>query len=395
MNRTKKINPILNLITQKIYQDRKPLPEMPRISTRYEKVQDKVFSEIWFMTPGCSHDRNGGCTMCNYGKGHYVSHEKILQELGGQIEKLPENLQELIVTPTGSMLDDREVPRELFVEILKLLENVITNVFLIETRADTVAAEKLKLMQQYIHADRIFIEIGVEACNDWILRNCVNKNMNMEELEKAVEIIHDSGMYACANIGIGIPFLNERMSIITALDSVKTAFRMGFDTVVLFPYHVKPGTLSAYLWEQGEYRCCSLWALIQALEMLPQKILGQVHISWYRNYYDDKKKILRSPDTCDACREEVLELLDLYRNYPGAESMEKLRFLSCGCRKAWKEKVFSQPDNVDMDRIAMVYRWLGKKFGVSGEIVEQEINYMDMERKTGLSKEMERLGKHV
>lgn len=385
MNRQKKINPILSLITQKIYKDRKPLPEMPRISARYEKVQDKAFSEIWFMTPGCSHDRNGGCTMCNYGKGHYVNHKEILQELGGQIEKLPENLQELIVSPSGSMLDDREVPQELFVEILKLLENVITNDFLIETRADTVAPDKLKLMRQHIHADRIFIEIGVETCNDWLLRNCINKNMNMEDLDKAVGIIHDSGMYACANIGIGIPFLNERMNIITAFDSVKAAFRMGFDSVVLFPYHIKPGTLSAYLWENGKYQCCSLWALIQVLEMLPQKMLEQVHISWYRNYYDDKKKILLSPNTCDACREDVLRLLDLYKNHPGAKTAGKLRALSCECQKAWKEKVFSQPDYVDMDRIATLYRWLGEKFGISKEIVEHEISYMDMELKTSVS----------
>lgn len=385
MNREKKVNPVLHAVMQKIYTERKPLPENPRISVRYERVQDRVFSEVWFMTPGCCHDRNGGCTMCNYGKGHYVSPEEILQELGGQIRKLPENLQELIVTPTGSMLDDREVPQELFIEILKLLESIITKDFLIETRADTVVAEKLKLMKQYIHADRIFIEIGVEACNDWILRNCVNKNMDMEELAQAVRIIHGSGMYACANIGIGIPFLNERMNIITAIDSVKAAFRMGFDTVVLFPYHIKPGTLSAYLWERKEYQCCSLWALIQVLEMLPPEMLEQVHISWYRNYYEDKKKILLSPDTCDICREKVLELLDAYKNHPGVETREKLCSISCGCREAWKRKLFSQPDHIDMNRIAEVYRWLGEKFAVPGDIIEEEISYMDSESKAGLS----------
>ena len=377
MNRKRKVNLVLHSVMQKIYMNRKPLPENPRISVRYEKVQDKVFSEVWFMTLGCSHDRNGGCTMCNYGKGHYVNPDEILQELGGQIRKLPGNLQELIVTPSGSMLDDQEVPQELFIEILKLLESVNTNDFLIETRADTVAAEKLKLIKEHIHANRIFIEIGVETCDDWILRNCVNKNMNMEELEQAVRIIHDSDMYACANIGIGIPFLNERVSIITAFDSVKTAFRMGFDTVVLFPYHVKPGTLCEYLWEQGEYLCCSLWALIHVLEMLPKEMLRQVHISWYRNYYDDKKKILSSPDTCDICREEILKLLDGYKNYPGVEARGKLSSLSCGCRDAWKEKINSQPGYVDMGKIAGIYRSFGEKFGIPGEIVEQEISYMD------------------
>ena len=375
----RKVNPVLRDIMQKIYRDRKPLPENPRTVVRYEVVQGRLFSEIWFMTQGCFHDKNGGCTMCNYGKGHYVDHKELLQELEVRIGELSGNLQELIVTPTGSMLDDWEVPQELFVEILKLLESITVNDFLIETRADTVLVEKLRIMQQYIHANRIYIEMGVETCNDWILRNCVNKNMDMEKLRQALGIIHSMNMYACANIGIGIPFLSERMSIKAAVDSVKFAFNMGFDSVVLFPYHIKPGTLSAYLWELGDYQCCSLWALIEVLGILPVEMLGQTHISWYRNYYDDPEKILLSPDTCDACREEVLELLDAYKNYPGEKTREKLLSMSCECRDIWKQEMLSEPDYVDMDKLAVTYRRLGHRFGIRMDMVEQEI--IDMSRK--------------
>lgn len=372
----RKVNPVLRAIMQKIYSNRKPLPAKPRTAVRYEKVQDRIFSEVWFMTPGCSHDRDGGCTMCNYGKGHYISSEEILQELGERIGELPGNLQELIVTPTGSMLDEQEVPQELFIEILKLLEPITANDFLVETRADTVSAKKLELMRQYIHADRIYIETGVEVCDDWILRNCVNKDMDMKGLRQALGIIHSMNMYACANIGIGIPFLSERMSIKIAVDSVREAFKMGFDSVVLFPYHIKPGTLSAYLWEQGDYQCCSLWALIEVLGMFSPEMLGQIQISWYRNYYDDQKKILLSPDTCDTCREEVMGLLDAYKNQPGPKTQEKLLSLSCKCRDIWKQKMLSQPDYVDMDRIAAIYRRLGHRFGICADVVEQEIIYM-------------------
>lgn len=375
----RKVNLALRAVMRKIYWNRKPLPKKPRTVVRYERVQDKVFSEVWFMTPGCSHDRNGGCTMCNYGKGHCVSHEEILQELGTRMGELPENLQELIVTPTGSMLDELEVPRDLLTGILELLEPVTANNFVIETRADTVSAEKLELIRQSIHADQIYIEIGVEACNDWILRNCVNKNMNMEELRQALKIIHSANMHACANIGIGIPFMSERMSIMTAVNSVKAAFEMGFDSVVLFPYHVKPGTLSAYLWKMGDYQCCSLWALIEVLRMFPPEMLGKIQISWYRNYYDDQKKILLSPDTCDVCREEVLGLLDEYKNHPGEKTREKLLSLSCECRDIWKQKLLSQPDYVDMDKVAAIYRRLGRRFEIRADIVEQEIIYMNME----------------
>lgn len=373
----KKVNQVLRIIMHKIYADRIALPEYPRTDARYEKVQDRVFSEVWFMTPGCSHDRDGGCTMCNYGKGHLVRQEEILQELKKQIDALPENLQELIVTPTGSMLDEQELPRELFIEVLKLLEHVTTTDFLIETRADTISTEKLDLLKHYIHAEHIFIEMGVESCDNWILRNCVNKNMDMETLSQALKMIHSKNLYACANIGIGIPFLSERMSIQTAVDSVKTALEMGFDSIVLFPYHIKPGTLTDYLWRQGEYQCCSLWALIEVLAQFLPEQLEKIHISWYRNYYNDSKKVIMSPDTCDRCREQVLEALDGYKNYPGEKAQKKLSSLTCGCRDAWKQKMLSQSADVNLDKVFALYRQLGYAFEVPEKIVEEEIVYMN------------------
>ncbi len=373
----KKINQVLRIIMRKIYEERMLLPEYPRTEVRYEKVQDGVLSDVWFMTPGCSHDRAGGCTMCNYGKGHNVCYTEILQDLKTQIETLPKNLQELIVNSTGSMLDEQEVPHKLLVEVLKILGSVTTTDFLIETRADTVSAEKLDLLKQYIHAKHIFIEMGVENCNDWILRNCVNKNMDMETLRQALEIIHSKDIYACANIGIGIPFLNERMNIQAAADSVKIALEMGFDSIVLFPYHIKPGTLSDYLQRQGEYQCCSLWALIEILDLFSPELLEKIHISWYRNYYNDPKKVILSPDTCDNCREKVLDALDAYKNYPGEKARRNLSSFTCKCRDVWKQKILSQPMDINLDEIFTLYRQLGFEFAVPKEIVEEEIVYMN------------------
>lgn len=375
----RRVNPVLRAIMQKIYRERMPLPEEPKIVARYEKVQGRVFSEVWFMTPGCFHDRNGGCTMCNYGKGHTVNPKEIVEELKKKIDELPANLQELIVTPTGSMLDEQEVPSELFLEILKILEHITTNNFFIETRIDTITAEKLELMKQYIHADKIYVETGVEACNDWILRNCVNKNLDLQEIEQALGTIHSIGMYVCANIGIGIPFLSERMSVKAAIDSVTRAFHMGFDSVVLFPYHIKPGTLSFQLWEQGLYQCCSLWSLIEVLGAFPTEMLEKIHISWYRNYYDDPGKILSSPNTCENCREKVLNLLDGYKNYPCGETRKKLLALSCKCREDWRQEFLLQPDYVDMDKVATIYRKLGQTYKIPKDEVEQEIIYMTSE----------------
>ncbi|GFI23660.1 hypothetical protein IMSAGC011_02450 [Lachnospiraceae bacterium] len=372
-----RINQVLRRIMYKIYEQRKSSPKYPRTEVRYEKVQDRTFSEVWFMTLGCSHDRDGGCTMCNYGKGHYVNRDEILQELRTRIKELPNNLQELIVNPTGSMLDEEEVPTELFIEILKILEPVSTVDFLIETRADTVSEEKLDLLKQYIHAENIFIEMGVESCNNWILRNCVNKNMDLETVREALQMIHSKGLYACANIGIGIPFLNERISIQVAINSVKTALEMGFDSIVLFPYHIKPGTLSEYLWRQGNYECCSLWALVEVLNAFSPNFLEKIHISWYRNYYNNPDKVILSPDTCDECREKVLEALDAYKNYPGAKALERLSSFTCTCRDLWNEKMLLQPVNINLEEISSLYRQLGHAFAVPDEIIKEEEVFMN------------------
>ena len=67
-----KSNAVLKNVMQKVYNDRKPLKREIISQVRTETVNDSAFCEIWFMTKGCTHDAEGGCTMCNYGKGHDV-----------------------------------------------------------------------------------------------------------------------------------------------------------------------------------------------------------------------------------------------------------------------------------------------------------------------------------
>ena len=177
-----RVNPILRRIMAEIYRKRTPLPKENLTNVRMERVRDQAFCEIWFMTPGCSHDALGGCTMCNYGKGCAVTATEVLNELRLRIEALPHRLQELIVTPTGSMLDEREVPAALREQIFQLLRRQGCRDFFVETRADTITPEKLESMKHHVRAERLHIEIGVECCQDWVLRNCINKNIDRKSV---------------------------------------------------------------------------------------------------------------------------------------------------------------------------------------------------------------------
>lgn len=371
-----KVNPILRRIMAEIYRKRTPLPKKSLTNARMERVRDQAFCEIWFMTPGCSHDALGGCTMCNYGKGCAVTEAEVLEGLRLKIEALPHRLQELIVTPTGSMLDEREVPAALREQIFQLLRQTECCDFFVETRVDTITPERLESMKRHVRAERLNIEIGVECCQDWVLRNCINKNMKCADIGVAADLIHNAQMYVCANVGIGLPFLSERCSIELAKRSIRQLFAAGVDYVVLFPYHVKPGTLSAWLWERQLYKCCSLWAVVEALSGFTADELERIQISWYRNYYEQEGKVLASPETAPDCMEDVLSLLDQYKNYPSAASLAPLLAFSGGDRAEWHQALLDQPEGINFYEVREKYRLLASHFDIPISALETELNYM-------------------
>lgn len=376
MDDYKTVNPILRKIMEQVFRNRQELPSDILTHVRTEIVNNKFLCEVWFMTKGCSHDAKGGCTMCNYGKGCMVNEEKVLEELRQKLSNIPAELEELIVTPTGSMLDDEEVPTSMRQAIYDLLKNTECEHFYVETRVDSISEEKLKSLRESVTARYIHVEVGVECANDWILRNFVNKNMTMQALRKSIQMIHEAGMLVCGNVGIGIPFLNERTSLVLAISSTRKLLDMGMDNVVLFPYHVKPGTLSCVLWEQGLYECCSLWGIPEVLKHFNGEELKKIHISWYRNYYTDKKKILSSPSVAKEDMEEFLMLLDDYKNHPGSETLNALMDYSSPDRNEWREKRKDESENINLKRVKEIFDILCRKFEITYEEMSREWNSM-------------------
>lgn len=373
-----KSNAVLKKAMQMVYNDRKPLKREIISQVRTETVNDGAFCEVWFMTKGCTHDAEGGCTMCNYGKGYDVDETAVVQELARQVRNLPEKLQELIVTPSGSMLDGEEVPKAMRERIFELLNHTQCEDFYIETRADSITREKLESLRGSVNAKRFNIEIGAESCDDWIMRNCINKKLTCEDLQDAVDMIHAAGMYVYLNIGIGIPFLTEHCSIEYAKKSIRKAFAMGCDSVVLFPYHVKPGTLLWWLWKHELYSCCSLWAIPEVLSGFTADELERIHISWYRNYYTDKSKIVSSPAVEEENLEQVLLLLDEYKNHPGIGSLTPLMELQSEGRTQWALKIKKQSPEIEPDRVRGLYTLLADAFGISREELDEEWKIMEI-----------------
>lgn len=372
------VNPVLRKVIKGIYEQRVSYPIRYYCDTRIERIHNQTFAQIFFMSRGCSHDLNGGCTMCNYGYGkeYKLDYEKVLRDIRENVKKLPKNIYEIVVGPTGSFLDEEEVPRELFLEILDILSQVDCREFTCETRADTITVDKLRLLKENIRSEKITLELGVESTNLWCLRNCINKNLSFEKITEAINTAHSESINICANIGIGFPFLNEKYCINSAVESIKKLLEFNISCIALFAYNIRPGTLLEWLWKRGVYDCISLWGLTEVLSHFSDEELRRIQISWYRNYYEDKSKILKMPYLCPSCEDEVLCLFDEYRNDPCRRTLQPLLDYDCSCKKKWYKQYQQQSNKIDFSDVKKIYTKMAMEFSIPNEVLEQELIYM-------------------
>ena len=374
-----KVNPVLREIMKTVFDSRRIFPVEYLSSLRKEIVNDKMSCQLWFISPGCSHDNRGGCTMCNYGygKGFHFDQEMVLDSIKENLKELEgEIIRELAVGPTGSFFDNKEVPAALRREIYALLADVDIENLYFETRCDTITYEKLNEIREYAKTKAITIEVGVECTNEWILRNCVNKGQTLKQVRDAVGMIHELGMRASANISLGIPFVDDQLGVGLALKSVEDAFDWGFDEAVIFTYHIKPGTLLEVLDRNHLYKTVSLWSLVETLYRLPEPYLGKLSIAWYKNYYGkDSPLIIKSPETCPVCEREVMALLDAFKNKPTRQLVEKLYGLACDCRTTWyKNLTFGRDD--PLENCIKGFQKIARIYNIDQNLIEKEVAYM-------------------
>lgn len=376
-----KTNEALRQMALAAYKRRPVLPEQYQTMYRLEHANGGLLCDIWFMSRGCYHDSQGGCTMCNYGKSSKkVREEEILIQIRKLINSLPKQFEDFLLTPSGSILDDREVTAEFREKLFKEVEAVQAKRFIVETRADTITEEKLKCFDSLKTRMDCYIEIGLESSNNWILKHCINKGITIQEFQRAVGLIHKAGLKVTANVGVGIPFLHERVSVIYTVKTVRDALLCGADSIVLFPYHVKQGTVMRDMERMGMYQCISMWSLIEVLQRLKEDWLDRVQISWYKDYYGKSTSgIYSSPGTCPKCRRKVERMLDQYRDRPSAKIRDSLGSISCECRESWKEKLEKEPEELVYDEIENMYRKLSEYYGINQELLNRELVTMEQE----------------
>ena len=376
----KKVNEALRHFA---YQTRKCRPTVAadmRTHCRIERVNGGYFGDFWFLTPGCCHDMRGGCVMCNYSASDReygeAEEDRVISELNKTVRKFPQTFEEFLMTPSGSMLDEREVSPRMREQLLSVLEHVRAKRFIVETRADTVSEEGLRFLNRAVPGAEKYLEIGLESSNDWTLKHCLNKSSTFQEFCGALEMAHAYGIRVIANVGLGFPFMSERASVRQTIQTIRDALQANADSIVIFPYHVKYGTLLDTLYCAGLYQCVSLWALIDVIEAFPTE-QNRLQISWYKDYYGNGLSYIRaSPTTCPHCVDAVYMALDAYRDSPNTSVFSNLHKCPSQCRAQWERKLSLESAEIDIGEVERMYRQLALRIPIEQELLELSLSEM-------------------
>jgi archaeosine synthase beta-subunit len=324
-------NPYLGAVMRAVRSGRPVLPEDQPFYTRVEKVPAGNYVEIWFRTGGCTWDHAGGCTMCNYGFGAPVSAIGAVESVAAALDALEEHPHELMISPSGGMWDSGEVPTDALAPIYALAGAAGPRRFLVETRSETISAERLTQMRVALPDTEIAVEVGLESAFDPVLAYCVNKGSTAAAFVSASKTVRAGGADMYANVSLGTAFLDRTTAVHDAVDTVRWALDNGADTAVLFPLHIKPYTLLAFLADRGRYQQVTLWDLVDALQALGPELARRIEIAWYKSYYDTTKKITTSPSGCARCHERLMAQLDLYRATLDFAVVADLHATRCAC----------------------------------------------------------------
>jgi radical SAM enzyme (TIGR01210 family) len=334
-------NPFLSTVCARLRHRRPPFGEGANVTVGHEVVDGAPFIRLWFRTTGCTYDRQGLCTMCDYGEGDRLP-ETIEDDFRAAVEAAGITAEAtVLVSPSGSMFDPREVPDHVRTELLRVVAESPARTVLCETRPETVTRERMEEFASILADKAGVVELGLESADPWALRWLVNKKLDLATFGAAVRICHDAGLRVLANVSLGTAMLSPSAAIRDAERAVRWAIEAGTDACVVFPLQVREWTLLAWLWRHGRYAPVSLWSLIEVLRTVGREFPGRVSTAWYRDYNATDNAasvsmpVLASPTTCPACLQVVLAALDDYRNTSDPAVLDGVVSLGCSCRTEW------------------------------------------------------------
>lgn len=343
MNKLRKLNKELH--------EKRPLTPSNKKITLWKSADGLL--QCCIESQGCRFSKEyGSCIMCDYGTGVNLTPNELKEVLEKELQPALKGVDRLLIGTYGSILDTYEISSECFDVILDFVEKQNLKTIIFETHYDTVTTKILQKIQDKLSPKfNVAIEMGYESYNQSVLNNCLQKNLQLDQLLYAMNLIHRYSFEVILNVLLGSPFMSTPVQLHDALKSIDWAFKNGADWVVIFPCNIKPFTVLYELYKFEFYQRISHWLVIDFLRRVPDKYLSKISLSWYGdrdNFYDDKSLKLIPPEDCKDCHDKLFEFYEKFMKNRSATVRKMLLddFISstkCECYNKWKRKLDEFP----------------------------------------------------
>jgi hypothetical protein len=278
--------------------------------------------------------KTGGCTMCGFNQSTYK------YTFGGKLyphfvfmlifyyaywlirKSKPEIL---VIYNGGSFLSDKEIPLKTQLAILNFVRRHKTiKKIMVESRAEFVTEEKLKLYQKAIGNKKLEIALGLESADDKIRNECLAKGLTKETFENAVKLCKAFGFQTFAYVFLKPHCLAEKEAVEDAVKSIEYCFQVGVDEISLSCAFVQKNTLLHQLYQLGQFQPPNLWSIIEVIQRTAH--LGPVRIG----SFDDEPPPIAQPKSCPECDLEMHYAIGQYRK---TQNQDIFNGLTCTCKK--------------------------------------------------------------
>jgi radical SAM enzyme (TIGR01210 family) len=332
---------------------------VPKIWGNLTELPHRTVVTVVIPTRGCSWalSEDGGCSVCGYvndsSRDKSIPSEQIITKIKNLLNQAnPNKPIELKLFNSGSFFDERDVPRNLRLEIIDLVKKN-PNIFKLSVESRprfilnnlNIVKETKKLLENIL----LEIGIGLESSNNVILKDCWNKGSTFEEYDRSVKTLRSLEMLIKSYILIKPPFLTEVEAINDAVSTAYDAINVGTDVLSFNPCTVQNGTLVHHLQNKNRYQPPWLWSILFIIKAIRQK-------------YPDLDIICepvaagkqRGPHNCGKCDKTVLDLINkVLTNVQIPEDLSEI----CSCFSIW-QFLISTPIEVFRSRDQSKLRFL-------------------------------------
>jgi len=309
----------------------------------------------WFVTEGCSMDRAGSCTMCNFGSGEKVDKDSLIWQID-QILKNIGDLPMIYITPLGSMFDDAEVPPDIREELFTRVAQGSCRVFGTESRPETITEEKMRKFRDAFDSRlELQVGLGVETSNPYIQLNCINKGLIEADARNAIQILKQNKISVFVHVLLKPIFLTEHEAIQDSINTINWAFDQGADGVIFCMTNIKPHTLTHWLSQRGDYRVPYAWSGLKVLQSIKPEYRRRCTLSGLYSGVEIKETAYN----CPKCTKEIISGLQTFSTRPDFAILDKLEQYPCDCKEEWNQ-ILIEKDSDLHERLPVQYEKIAR-----------------------------------